>query len=293
MRGLYDNHNHSQFSFDGKRTSVERTARAAAAKGLAGLCFTDHCDLYVPAQNKHFTGTGAQPQPTASDDEHQHFDIEGQQREIDRVCGVLMEEGEKLQIFKGIEVGVYKDSRDMIAETLRSHSFDQIIASVHYIDGTDPFWGGYYVGKSWKEAYERYLEVLLEEMIWLGDGFDVMGHYDYVARYAPYPVESILYRDFPDIFDEIFRFLSEKGKALELNTKTYQLYKGRLPEPDKDIYMRFRELGGEMVSLGSDSHDAEAVGTDFDRYTAFLLSAGFRYTVHFDNRNPVFSGIED
>ena len=52
--GLFDNHNHSQFSFDGKKTTVEESAAAAFAKGLDGICFTDHCDFYVPPMKAQF-----------------------------------------------------------------------------------------------------------------------------------------------------------------------------------------------------------------------------------------------
>lgn len=281
MTRLYDNHNHCQFSFDGGRTSVEKTVRQAAAIKLGGLCFTDHCDFYVPPMKA----------------EHEHcvpevFDIQARNAEIDRVnalvrSGEIVSEQPGFMAFKGIELGVQKSEREKIAELLSANSFDEIIASVHYLDKTDPFWGGYYVGKSWKEAYGHYLETLLEEMKWLGDRFDIMGHYDYVTRYAPYPECSIFYRDFPDLADEILRFLAENGKALEINTKTYQDYNGRTPVLDKDILLRFRELGGEMISLGSDSHDAERTGHEFQRFAAFARSCGFRYLVHFEDRSPV------
>ena len=54
MMGLFDNHNHSQFSFDGKKTTVEASALAAQQKGLGGICFSDHCDFYVPPMKAAF-----------------------------------------------------------------------------------------------------------------------------------------------------------------------------------------------------------------------------------------------
>ena len=91
--------------------------------------------------------------------------------------------------------------------------------------------------------------------------------------------------------DEILRYLAENGKALEINTKTYQSYSGRVPEPDRDILKRFRELGGEMVSFGSDSHDAGQVGFNFARMAEFVKSCGYRYGVHFEKRKPVMCRI--
>ena len=268
---LYDNHNHSQFSFDGKRTSVEKSAIAAREHGLAGLCFTDHCDFFVPPMKAAY--------------EHlmkEEFDVASQQAEIDAVSARL----EGIRIFKGVEIGMYCKCHEVIRRLLSTWHFDQVIASVHYIDDTDPFYGGYYEDKDWKQAYGHYLETIYGEMTWMGD-FDVLGHYDYVARYAPYPQASILYRDFSGIIDSILQYLAHEGKALEINTKTYQPYKGRTPVLDRNILLRFRELGGEFISLGSDSHDPERTGENFPYYAEFVRSLGFRYLTHFESRRPV------
>lgn len=279
---LFDNHNHSQFSFDGKRTSVELSAAAAAGKGLSGICFTDHCDFYVPPMKAEF-----------EDLVPEIFDIERQQAEIDRVNSEIYGHNSgksPFRIFKGIEIGLQKDCREQIREHLERHSFDQVIASVHYLDHTDPFYGGYYEGKDWKTAYGHYLETIYEELTWLKD-FDIMGHYDYVARYAPYSQTSILYRDFSDIFDTLLKYLAEEGKALEINTKTYQDYHGRTPVLDLDILKRFRELGGEAISLGSDSHDPQRTGDKFGLYAQTVRSLGFRYLAHFESRRLCMTSV--
>lgn len=277
MTGLYDNHNHSQFSFDGGRTSVGKTVNSAIGKGLAGVCFTDHCDFFVPPMKAKYEEYVPEV-----------FDVEARNAEIDKVNAKCPQD---FHVFKGIEIGVQKSERDKIAAHLEKYSFDEIIASVHYLDDTDPFWGGYYEGKTWRYAYGHYLETLYDEMVWLGDRFDIMGHYDYVTRYAPYPECSILYKDFPDILDSMLRYLAENGKALEINTKTYQDFKGRTPVLDKNILIRYRELGGEIISLGSDSHDADKVGFNFERTAALVSRCGFRYLAHFDKRKPVMLPI--
>ena len=178
MTGLYDNHNHSQFSFDGGRTSVGKTVNSAIGKGLAGVCFTDHCDFFVPPMKAKYEEYVPEV-----------FDVEARNAEIDKVNAKCPQD---FHVFKGIEIGVQKSERDKIAAHLEKYSFDEIIASVHYLDDTDPFWGGYYEGKTWRYAYGHYLETLYDEMVWLGDRFDIMGHYDYVTRYAPYPVRRLI-----------------------------------------------------------------------------------------------------
>ena len=269
---LFDNHNHSQFSFDGKRTSVETSARAAVEAGLGGLCFTDHCDHYVPPMKEAF-----------GDIVPEYFDVQEQQAEISRVQSLI---GNDIKILKGIEIGMYEDCHDQIREVLEGNSFDQIIASVHYIEKTDPYYGGYYDGKDWKQAYGAYLETIYREMTWLED-FDIMGHYDYIVRYASYPVTSIRYRDFSDIFDEMFRYLIHEGKALEINTKSYEGHRGHIVELDKDVLLRYREMGGEILSLGSDSHEPSRVGAGFVRHAEFLKAMGFRWTAHYESRKLI------
>jgi histidinol-phosphatase (PHP family) len=273
MTGLFDNHNHSQFSFDGKKTTIEKSALSAKNKGLGGICFSDHCDFYVPPMKAAFENLVPE-----------YFDVPEQQAEIDRVSGLICDRNFK--ILKGIEIGMYEECREQIRKVLNDNKFDQIIASVHYIDRTDPYYGGFYDGKDWKQAYGRYLETIYREMIWLED-FDIMAHYDYIARYAPYPQASILYRDFSDIFDEMFRYIIQEGKALEINTKSYQDYKGRTPQLDIELLKRYMEMGGELISLGSDSHNPERPGDKFGHYAELLKSLGFRWTVHYESRKPV------
>ena len=271
MTKLYDNHNHSEFSFDGKRTSVLASAISAKEKGLGGLCFTDHCDFFVPMEKA----------------EHENrvpevFDIAAQQAEIDKVRSIIPE----ISIMKGIELGMYHDCHQQIRNVLKAGAFDQVTASVHYIENSDPYWGNYYIGKDFKQAYGHYLETIYNEITWLED-FDVLGHFDYVTRYAPYPETSILYSDFGDILDCILRYIAEEGKALEINTKTYQDYNGRTPILDENILKRYLELGGEIISLGSDSHDDFNVGYNITKWPEYLKSLGFKYLAHFEKRRLI------
>ena len=269
---LFDNHNHSQFSFDGKRTTIAKSAQAAVEAGLGGICFSDHCDYYIPPMKADF-----------EDLQPEHFDVKEQQSEISRIQGLI---GDKVKILKGIEIGMYEECHEEIRKVLSENSFDQVLASVHYIEQTDPYYGGYYDNKDWKEAYGTYLETIYREMTWLKD-FDIMGHYDYIVRYAEYPVTTIRSRDFSDIFDEMFRYLIHEGKALEINTKSYEGHRGRIVELDHDVLLRYREMGGEIISLGSDSHEPSRVGAGFSHHAELLKSLGFRWTAHYESRHLV------
>lgn len=271
MRNLFDTHNHSQFSFDGKSTSVEKSAAAARAMGLGGIVFTDHYDIYIPDVEGEVV---AKPQD---------FDIIAQQTEIERVQRTHTDD---FKVLKGIEVGMNIHSRQDIGRMLKEHNFDQVIASIHYLEDCDPYYGGYFQGKDWKTAYGIYLETIYNEMVSLED-FDIVGHFDYVVRYAPYEQDSITYKDFSDVLDSIFKYLIENGKGLEINTKSCVGTRGRKTVLDRNLLLRYKEMGGEIISLGSDSHRVEQVGESFEAYTHMLRSAGLRWTAHYEKRQLV------
>lgn len=275
---LFDNHNHSQFSFDGKGTTVEISARSAISRGLGGIAFTDHCDYYIPTFKSAYESIVPE-----------QFDIKAQQEEIDRVKEILCKDND-FKILKGIEVGMYEECREEIRKTLTDNSFDQIIASVHYLEKTDPYYGGFYEGKDWKQAYGIYLETIYREMVWMKD-FDIVGHFDYVARYAPYPQDGMPYRDFSDIFDAIFRYLIENGKALEINTKSCKGTRGRKTSLDNNVLLRYKDMGGEIITLGSDSHNPESVAESFEETAALIRSLGFRWNAHYENRQLVQTAL--
>lgn len=275
---LFDNHNHSQFSFDGKGTTVEISARSAISRGLGGIAFTDHCDYYIPTFKSAYESIVPE-----------QFDIKAQQEEIDRVKEILCKDND-FKILKGIEVGMYEECREEIRKTLTDNSFDQIIASVHYLEKTDPYYGGFYEGKDWKQAYGIYLETIYREMVWMND-FDIVGHFDYVARYAPYPQDGMPYRDFSDIFDAIFRYLIENGKALEINTKSCKGTRGRKTSLDNNVLLRYKEMGGEIITLGSDSHNPESVAEGFEETAALIRSLGFRWNAHYENRQLIQTAL--
>ena len=48
------------------------------------------------------------------------------------------------------------------------------------------------------------------------------------------------------------------GKGIELNTGGFKYGLGH-PNPCEDIIKRYKELGGEIITLGSDAHKCESL----------------------------------
>ena len=89
--------------------------------------------------------------------------------------------------------------------------------------------------------------------------YDVLAHLTYIGK-APGNVSGlpVLYANHRALVDEILRVLAKKGKGLELNTSGKDRCGAFLP--DEPYFRRFRELGGEIVTIGSDAHTADRVG---------------------------------
>jgi len=265
-----DTHTHSTFSRDSQIT-VEQSTQAAIAAGLNGLSFTDHLDIGVP-------------EGSVGD----YFEIPDQQAAIQ---GCIAQYGSQINLYTGIEVGMQIHCMDDIKKVIAAHRFDIVIGSVHWVNRMDPYCGEYYVGKSLPVAYREYLEYYVD-CIRQFDDFDVLGHYDYISRYGPYTPKTLTYRAFKDQFDTMFAVAIQNGKALELNTRSFVARDGQPPQFDSDVFKRFRELGGEMVTLGSDAHDASRLGNGFTYWAAKLKACGFKYLTHFKERKPVLTPID-
>ena len=167
---------------------------------------------------------------------------------------------------------------------VKNHEFDFIIASSHLCHGQDPYYPSYYEGRSKKEALTEYFESVLENLK-VFSNFDVYGHLDYIVRYCPGQADGYSFADYSDLLDRILTTLIEKEKGLEVNTGAYRNGLTE-PNPSIDILKRYKELGGEIITIGSDAHKPEYVADGFDRTRDLLLSLGYKYYSVYENRIP-------
>lgn len=154
------------------------------------------------------------------------------------------------------------------------------------MDRLDPYNPEFYENRTQKEAYQRYFEVVLENLRTFSC-FDTCGHIDYVVRYGPEKNKGYSYQTYADILDEILKTLIEKGIGLECNSAGFKYGLGH-PNPTEDILLRYRELGGELLTLGSDGHAPEHMAYDFLKTGELLKACGFRYYTIFRKRKPEF-----
>ena len=256
-----DFHTHSSFSTDSTEPLIEM-AKAAAEKGLRTICLTEHMDYDYPCGE--FL-----------------LDTEAYRAELMRVKSEL---SGKVEVLFGVELGLMDYLAPRLNGFAAAWDFDFIIGSSHLVDGKDPYYPEYFESLGSKNGILRYFESILAN-VRAFDNFDVYGHLDYVVRYSPEKSYEPL--DYREIIDEILRALISRGKGIEVNTAGIASGMG-YPHPNAFILRRYKELGGEIITVGSDAHDRTRVAADFDRAQAALEEAGFdRYTV-FRHRKPEF-----
>ena len=258
---MFDFHMHSRVSFDGHNTGAEM-AQAAKAAGLKEICFTDHLD-YDPFEKMGIMA----------------FDAESYNAEYDNL------EVPGLIIRRGMEFGMTVDNRAQFKQDLQRRHFDFVLGSVHFVDGLDVYFEEYWSGKSIFQAERRFLEATLD-CVNLHEDYDVLAHLTYIAKTRCHPApRPVSFDDHRELIDEILRVVVKKGKGLEINTSGVDRAGDFLPGAE---YMRrFRELGGEIVTIGSDAHTCDRVG-QYSGTACEILKDIFGYVCTFENRQPVF-----
>ena len=258
---MFDFHMHSTVSFDGLSSAADMVA-VAADMGLKEICFTDHLD-YDPLKPKDtFT-----------------FKTE----DYNRVYEELHHPDLKIRL--GMEFGMLPDNSETLKEDLKRRKFDFVIGSVHFVENVDIYYPPFWEGKSMDQAEQRYLEEILA-CVRAHNGFDVLGHLTYVAKAGSNPTHRpVVYEKYRELVDEIFKTLIAKGKGIEINTSGKDRCGAYLP--DVTYLRRFKELGGEIVTVGSDAHKTDRVG-QYCADACQMVKDIFGYVCTFENRQPVF-----
>lgn len=264
---LPDYHFHTIFSGDSE-TPVREQLDQAISLGMKSLCVTDHHDYDVDSPID-FT-----------------LDLD---RYFETMIRLKEEYKNKLELRIGIELGLQTHLEEYFKNLLSTYPLDFVIGSTHFINRKDAVYPEFFLGRTEEEAYLHYFQVTLDNVKNLST-FDVAGHLDYIVRYGPNKADFYNYDTYQDLFDEILKTIIEKGRGIECNTAGYR--KGiNQPNPGPEIIKRYRELGGEIITIGSDAHIPEDLGADFHRAKELLRSAGFTYYTEFKERRPEFKPL--
>lgn len=265
---FFDCHVHSNFSADGKQTIFEACKSAEAAR-LRGLVFTDHVDFDMATYPDLL------------------FDPVARKLAI---AAAREQYGNRLSIAEGVELGFQSQVVGRMGDFVKSYPFDFVILSTHGTDRLDFCDPKFHEKYAAIDACHTYLDAIYRS-IQEFDDFDVVGHIGYCLRYIK---PRCTFREVTGCCDRIEAILERlvaKGKGLEINTSGYRHALVGETMPTDFIVRRFCELGGEIVTFGSDAHMVEHVGFEFERAAALVRDCGFKNAAFFVERKPVFISL--
>lgn len=262
-----DVHMHCGFSNDSE-TRPEDMVESAIAKGLSVICFTDHYD-------KDNLDWG----------DEAIFDVESY---FQKMIELQEEYRDQIDIRIGAEIGMQPYLAEYYQDFMAQHPFDFVIGSVHSVLEHDVALD-FFQKHSDPEGYKIYFEEMLQDVQKI-KSYDVLGHLDYIVRYSNQGSKGFDLNDYMDIIEEILKQVIAHGKGIEMNMSGLKYGLGA-PHPQPEIIKRYRELGGEIITVGADGHIPEHIAYDYHLADDILKSCGFEYYTEFKGRKPVFVKI--
>lgn len=271
MRGfctMYDYHVHSIFSADSKM-KMEDACIAAIQAGVKEIAFTEHIDYFYPNCDLVF-----------------EFDYDEYAKKIDDVQKQFQDH---LTILKAVEIGIHPFKHLENSSFANSNFFDFIIGSVHLADDLDLHNGDYFIGKDVREAVENYFLTINHYVKEFYD-FNVLGHLTLIKRYLHFVNAhwtEINWEHYYDIIEDTFKTLIATSRGIEVNMSGFR-YRIDCPLPDLPFLKLYHDLGGEIITVGTDAHSKHFVGKHLDLGYQLLQKAGFKYVTTFRERKPKF-----
>lgn len=257
---LTDYHMHSKYSFDCE-TEVEEICENAIKRGLKEIAITDHMDIFSDKPYGYI------------------MDCESCYHELWKIKEKYQD---KLKVLVGVELGQPQANERQAKEFLKKYPLDFIIGSVHNMENDVDAYDLDYKMVDYHKVMENYVQWLITMAKHFD--FDVMGHITYPSRYVYQQIGvKVDFREYYEQYEELFRILIHSGKGIELNLSGIARGTDETM-PSLDLLKMYRELGGEIVTVGSDAHVAEQVGCVSKKGMELLNEAGFRHVSTFENR---------
>lgn len=280
---LIDCHTHTQFSVDSE-ADIELMIKRACELNLAAYAITDHCECNRWYSEDYYTNA----------ETYRYFDFgKDFDNSVTAVTELKEKYGDKLNLICGVEMGQATQENDIAEKIVSDKRLDFVIGSIHQVPDTEDFAFIDYNSMDMKGLYKLAETYLLEiNKLCKWGKFDILGHLTYFLRYFHRHLGTDFdISCFDEIIEDSFRKLVENGKGIEINTSGLRNPKHKETYPSVKYVKMFRELGGEIISIGSDAHTVEDLGAGIKEGIMLAEEAGFKYLTYFKERKPNFIKI--
>ena len=255
-----DYHNHTSHSWD-CRIPMAEMIRAAMDIGLQEIAFTDHFDQFD--ENMRRPKYDAQAYFETLKANRTEFESEG------------------ITIRAGVEVGEPHLSAEIVRPVLEKYPYDVVLGSLHFAEGLSMSDATFFQKYPIQEAMKRYFGEMTE-MVKKG-GFDLLAHLDFPKRRAYKVYGRFDLREFETEVREVWQACIENGIGIEINTAGLRHDVNQL-HPTVEALTWYREMGGEILTIGSDAHRPSDIGAGTNIALEAALLAGFDSVTSFENR---------
>jgi histidinol-phosphatase (PHP family) len=259
---------------------------SAIDKGIDVYAITDHCEVNLFFSEGYYGGRNSP---------YEVFDFGRSFVDSLRDSTALKEKyADKIKILRGVELAGMPFDYGLADAVVKDTRLDFILGSTHQIKGFDDFAFIDYGKEKIPELMNAYFESVLETAKW--GKFDVLAHLTYTLRYieggdtenkgSGWRGAKVDMKPYEEIIREIMKTLIADGKGIEINTSGLRQTIGKT-FPDLYYIKLFRELGGDILTAGSDSHNVNDIGRGIKTAEELAKTAGFEYFTYFENRKPV------
>lgn len=271
---MCDLHIHSDNSFDAV-SSVDSICQTAIDKGLYAIAITDHCEA---------------PEIKLGENSRFGYPDRDIPKSISEVATAKQRYSHKLKVLCGMELGEPMHDPESTEIALSYGEYDFILASVHNLRNMEDMYFIDFTSFDKDEILNKYFDELLETASF--KHFDSLAHLTYPLRYIKEKTgEAVDLAPYQNKIDEIFKMLIKNKKALEINVSG--LYKELgTTLPDASQIERFRQLGGEYITIGTDAHRKEDVGKCIEEGMALAKKCGFTQYTIFEKHKPILIDID-
>ena len=264
---MYDYHTHSSFS-DDCSTPMKEMIEAACKLGIKELAITDHYEDY------------------SDTDFDFELDFPNYHKALNEV-----KEGYKsrIKVIKGIEIGV---QHGKVLEKCKVHAtefdYDFIMSGFHFAEGFELYKLDFFDNRSVEDSYIAFYTYMRDCLLNFKD-YDVVAHFNIIDRYADYIPPASVYMD---LVEEILKIIIADGKGIEINTSSFRYGMGERTTPAMEILQMYKDLGGEIITIGSDAHRTKDIGYRLDFAVEMIKSVGLKYFATFDQRKLNFVNLD-
>lgn len=283
----FDYHLHSSFSDDSKE-SMETQIKQALLLGVEEICFTEHVDYGIKRdfddprgiETKTYKFNGEEVKCVMSNCDYPNYF---------KTLHEMKNKYSNISIKQGLEFGVQSHTIDQYNKLFDKYKdeLDFILFSMHQVNNLQSWNQEAQEGKSQKEYNdEYYMEIL--KCIKTYKNYSVLAHLDLMTRYdlkGPYPFECE-----KDLIEEILKIVIADGKGIEVNTSSYR-YHLKDTTPSNNILKLYKQLGGTIITVGSDAHNKNDLGAHIKETYEILKELGFEYVCTFDKMKPIYHSL--